>query len=226
MYQLVFDEKAISIMSMTGNFIEKLKIRLNQPLPGATAQDQMRARRSSGESISFTHHGLPKQGGVALLLYQHRGSWYFPLIKRKQYQGIHSGQISLPGGKMEPGDLSLAETALRESREELGLSLNHQQIVGNLSELYIIASHFNILPVVALMDSKPSIKPDLREVEYTITASVDQLLLQDIKQQKELLVRGYDISAPFFDVENQVVWGATAMIINEFLTLVKEICHE
>jgi 8-oxo-dGTP pyrophosphatase MutT (NUDIX family) len=208
---------------MTGDFIERLKIRLNQPLPGARVQDQMRARHTSGEDISFIHKGPPRQGGVALLLYQHQGSWFFPLMKRRQYPGIHSGQISLPGGKKEPGDRSLSETALRESREELGLELNSGQIVGSLSELYIIASHFNILPVVALMDDRPSIKPDKREVEYTITASIDQLLQQDKVRRKELLVRGYSISAPYFDIENQVVWGATAMIINEFLTLVKEL---
>jgi 8-oxo-dGTP pyrophosphatase MutT (NUDIX family) len=217
-----YDERLPIFPKMTGDFIERLKIRLNQPLPGARVQDQMRARHTSGEDISFIHKGPPRQGGVALLLYQHQGSWFFPLMKRRQYPGIHSGQISLPGGKKEPGDRSLSETALRESREELGLELNSGQIVGSLSELYIIASHFNILPVVALMDDRPSIKPDKREVEYTITASIDQLLQHKV-HRKELLVRGYSISAPYFDIENQVVWGATAMIINEFLTLVKEL---
>lgn len=211
---------------MVTDFIDKLKFRFEHPLPGIPAQNQMRATRSSGADISFVHKGPPKQGGVALLLYQHQGCWYFPLMKRKSYPGIHSGQISLPGGKLEAGDSNLVETAMRESREELGLSITSEQVIGHLSELYIIASHFNILPVVAVLDKKPTIKPDEREVEYTIFASIDDLLLPGVRKEKDITVRGYDIRAPYFDVENQIVWGATAMIINEFLTMVKEISHE
>ena len=207
---------------MAIDFIEALKRRLDQPLPGTMAQNQMRARRSSGKAIAFRHNGPPRKGGVAILLYQDQGSWFFPLMKRREYPGIHSGQISLPGGKMESGDKSLTQTALRESREELGLRVSHKQVIGNLTDLYIVASHFNILPVVAAMPSKPKIIPDKHEVEQVVLASVDRLLSQD-RQEKDLLVRGYDITAPYFEVDNQVVWGATAMIINEFLTLVKDI---
>ena len=207
---------------MAPDFIERLQQRLIQPLPGVIAHNQMKARRSSGAAISFKHHGPPRKGGVAILLFQDQGSWYFPLMKRKEYPGIHSGQISLPGGKLEPGDSSLMHTALRESREELGLEISPEQVIGNLTDLYIIASHFNILPVVASLTSTPEINPDEREVEQVIIASVDDLLRQD-RLEKELLVRGYDIKAPYFEVENQVVWGATAMILNEFLALVQEI---
>ncbi len=207
---------------MQVNFIQKLKRRLNQPLPGAFAQNQMKARRGTGEAITFKHSGPPKKGGVAILLYQEQGSWFFPLMKRKEYPGVHSGQISLPGGKMESNDINLTQTALRESREELGLDVGEEQVVGHLSELYIIASHFNIAPVIAAMPSKPNIIPDEREVDRVHLASIDQLLNQE-KQEKDLLVRGYDIRAPYFMVDDQVVWGATAMIINEFLALVREI---
>lgn len=115
---------------------------------------------------------------------------------------------------------------MRESREELGLSISNEQVIGHLSELYIIASHFNILPVVAVLDKKPRIEPDEREVDYTISASIDDLMLPGVRKEKDITVRGYDIRAPYFDIENQIVWGATAMIINEFLTMVKEISHE
>jgi 8-oxo-dGTP pyrophosphatase MutT (NUDIX family) len=207
---------------MTIDFIERLKHRLGQPLPGALAQDQMKARRSTGEAITFRHKGPPRKGGVAILLYQDKGSWYFPLMKRKEYPGVHSGQISLPGGKMESEDSNLTQTALRESREELGLKIPQERVVGKLSDLYIIASHFNIVPVVASLPSEPSFIPDEREVDQVFLASVERLLDQG-RQEKDLMVRGFDIRAPYFEVDNQVVWGATAMIINEFLTLVREI---
>ncbi len=207
-------------------FLERLARRLSQPLPGKGVQNQMRARRVSGAAISFKHEGPPREGGVALLLFQDGGEWYFPLIKRKQYPGIHSGQISLPGGKLEQGDKNLIDTALRESREELGVDISNQQVIGRLSELYIIASHFNVIPVVAALPSSPRIMADEREVDQVIMASVGHLLLKETRKEKDLLVRGYDIRAPYFEVGDQVVWGATAMIINEFITLVREINHE
>jgi 8-oxo-dGTP pyrophosphatase MutT (NUDIX family) len=147
-------------------------------------------------------------------------------MKRKEYPGIHSGQISFPGGKRENFDPDLMETALRESREELGLQVSTDQVIGNLSELYIVASHFNILPVVAVMPGPPDFKPDPREVDQIIIASVDQLLHPRTRKEKDILVRGYDIRAPYFDIDSQVVWGATAMILNEFLVLVRELVPE
>ena len=108
-------------------FIHKLESRLSLPLPGATAQQAMKARRSTGASIYFDHEGPPREGGVAILLFQDHGQWFFPLMKRKEYPGIHSGQISFPGGKKEKSDRNLMETALRESREELGLQVGTDQ---------------------------------------------------------------------------------------------------
>jgi 8-oxo-dGTP pyrophosphatase MutT (NUDIX family) len=160
---------------------------------------------------------------VAFVLYQQLDRWYFPLIKRTEYPGIHSGQISLPGGKKERGDLDLTETAIRETNEELGLNLSPDHAIGTLSELYIVASHFNILPVVAVLGGPPKIIPDPREVQEVVMIPLDQLLLPELRKERDLLVRGYDIRAPYYDLNNQVVWGATAMILSEFLTIVKEI---
>ena len=186
----------------------------------------MKARRSSGAPIAFDHNGSPRQGGVALLLYQDAGNWHFPLMKRNEYPGIHSGQVSLPGGKMEPEDQTLIDTALRESHEELGLKVGLDEVIGNLSELYIIASHFNILPVVAVMKEPPVFKPDPREVNQVLVGSLNRLLLSEDRKEKEMMVRGYDIRAPYFEIEDHVVWGATAMILNEFLVVVRDILQE
>lgn len=205
------------------DLIDKLKTRMSQPLPGVSAQNKMMAKRSNGEAISFIHKGPPRRGGVALLLYPEKGSWYFPLMKRSDYGGIHSGQISLPGGKMESTDQDLIDTALRETREEMGLTISHQQVIGSLTELYIVASHFNILPVIAILDDKPVIIADQREVQQIIIASVDDLLLPHATKEKNILVRGHELYAPYFDIGSEMVWGATAMILNEFITIVREI---
>lgn len=205
------------------DFAKKLKQRLGQTLPGSMAQNLMKARRTSGEDFEFYHKGPPMQGGVALLLYPDQGTWYMPLMKRPVYTGVHSGQISLPGGKMENSDGNLIETALRETKEEIGVNVPKSEVVGSLSELYITASHFNILPVVAVLGSKPDIVADQREVQEVITASLDDLLLSETSKEKDIHVRGYDIVAPYFDISNEVVWGATAMILNEFITIAREV---
>lgn len=205
------------------DFANKLKQRLGQTLPGSMAQNLMKARRTNGEDFEFYHEGPPKQGGVALLLYPDQGTWYMPLMKRPVYSGVHSDQISLPGGKMENSDGNLIETALRETKEEIGVNVPKSKIVGSLSELYITASHFNILPVVAVLESKPDIIADEREVQEVIIASLDDLLLSETSKEKDIHVRGYDIVAPYFDISNEVVWGATAMILNEFITIAREV---
>ena len=205
------------------NLGPRLKTHLAKSLPGVAAQNQMKAHRVGGEDIFFEHKGPPRLGAVAILLYPQDGKWCIPLIKRKEYPGIHSGQISLPGGKLEPTDRDLVDTAVRESNEELGVTIVTDQVVGRLSELYIIASHFNILPVVVILEDQPVFVPDQREVDQVIVTSIDQLLTPDVKQEKDLLVRGYDIRAPYFDIADQVVWGATAMILNEFVMVLKEI---
>lgn len=208
--------------SQMNTFLDDLSNRLTAPLPGRNVQDKMRATRSNGQAISFTHQGPVRQGGVAILLYPDQGKWHLPLIKRTEYPGVHSGQISLPGGKMDPDDLSLTHTAIREINEELGLNLGINHVVGELTELYIIASHFNILPVVLALDESPKINPDPREVQQVFTTSLNDLILPETRREKELLVRGHQLWAPYFDVNKQIVWGATAMILSEFLEVVRE----
>lgn len=205
------------------NFIIPLKQRLELSLPGIGVQQQMMATPVSGGKFRSKHPGQPKRGGVTILLYPREGLWYLPFIKRPDYQGIHSGQISFPGGKMEPQDTDLIATALRETAEEVGVVINREQVIGTLSPLYIVASHYEVLPIVAFMEQAPEFHPDPREVQGLIETSLDHLLLPDTVKQKEIRVRGMDISAPYFDIDKQVVWGATAMMLNELLTIVREI---
>ncbi|MDN5202583.1 CoA pyrophosphatase [Fulvivirgaceae bacterium BMA10] len=203
-------------------FKEDLEIALQGPLPGKTAQMKMMARSSNGNRFNMLEQNKGvKIGGVLLLLYPDNGKIHLPLMKRPDYDGVHGGQISFPGGKREEQDDDLIQTALREGWEEVGIDRNGVEVIGTLSELYIIASNFKVLPTIAMAREKPNFTADKFEVEEIIETSLDHLLKEETRREKDLLVRNkYQLRAPYFDVDGHVVWGATAMILSEFLEVV------
>jgi 8-oxo-dGTP pyrophosphatase MutT (NUDIX family) len=147
----------------------------------------------------------------------------FPLTKRPDYLGAHGGQISLPGGKAETGETRI-ETALREAEEEIGVSASQIEIVGELTEFFVIPSNFLITPIVGYLRGSPEFIPDSKEVKKIINASVEDLLQVDAVHTKEILAaKMFPMMAPHFEVENEVVWGATAMMINEFRMVVQSL---
>ena len=161
---------------------------------------------------------------MLILLFRKEDNLFFPLIQRPQYNGVHSGQIGLPGCKVEEDDKDRVATALRETKEEIGVDVSHAEVIGVLSELHVQASNFNVLPVVAYIDFIPWYVPDPEEVSHVIEGRVSDLLDVHKRKEKELLVRNkYKIQAPYFDINHEMVWGATAMILNEFTTIIKEI---
>jgi 8-oxo-dGTP pyrophosphatase MutT (NUDIX family) len=147
----------------------------------------------------------------------------FPLIKRQEYLGAHSGQVSLPGGKAEEGE-SAVETALREAEEEVGISASDLAVVGRLSDFFVIPSNFLVTPIVVTSRSVPIFRPDPREVSRILTADLLELTKIDSILNKEIIAAGkFRMMAPHFEIENEVVWGATAMILNELCHVVREI---
>lgn len=118
----------------------------------------------------------------------------------------------------------LIHTALREAREEIGILPEEVEILGTLSELFVPASNFMVLPVVGAMTFRPDFKPDSYEVDTLLEVPLDEL--QDVTRigSKEMIVRdNIPIQAPFYDLQGQTVWGATAMIISELLAALDEI---
>jgi 8-oxo-dGTP pyrophosphatase MutT (NUDIX family) len=147
----------------------------------------------------------------------------FPLTKRPDYLGAHGGQISLPGGKAEAGETRI-ETALREAEEEIGVPASQIEIVGELTEFFVIPSNFLITPVVGFLKGSPEFIPDSKEVKKIINASVEDLLRVDAVITKEILAaKMFPMMAPHFEIENEIVWGATAMMINEFRMVVQSL---
>lgn len=204
-------------------FIRKLSERLTKPLPGALAHEPMRATSVGDIRPNFTFKDSPRPGAVLILLYEEDGRLCFPLTQRAEYAGAHSGQISLPGGKSEAGE-TIEQTALRETHEEIGIESDKVEILGKLSDFFVIPSNFIVTPVIGYHRGIPSFNPDSFEVAKILIGSVEELLAPEAIQVKEILAANmFRMQAPHFFIEGEVVWGATAMILNEFRTVLKEL---
>ncbi|MEQ6120913.1 CoA pyrophosphatase [Reichenbachiella sp. MALMAid0571] len=204
--------------------IDLLGEELKNPLPGMEGQIKMAPKPVNNTRFNFNHLNEVKLGGVLILLYPKDGSVYFPLTERNQYPGIHSGQISLPGGKKERQDSSLTDTSIRETTEEIGVLGVNVNVLGNLSELYIQASNFKVLPTVGYTANRPEFINDKREVANLLEVDLKELLNPGIRFSKQMKVKNdLELHIPYFDIQNQMVWGATAMILSEFVTILNRI---
>jgi 8-oxo-dGTP pyrophosphatase MutT (NUDIX family) len=162
------------------------------------------------------------RAGVLLLLYPNEKELFTVLMKRPEYLGAHSGQISFPGGKFEPADETIVNTALRETEEEIGVATSTIQVLGTLTPLYIPVSEFEVNPVVGFIHNTPRFIADPKEVKYIIEVSLDNLLNPAMKEEKQYTSGEYSGTVPYFNIRGNHVWGATAMILNEFLEMIGE----
>lgn len=201
-------------------FIHSLKIKLNAPLPGIEAQFEMAHVHRPKTNLNELIPGNYKSSAVLLLLIQRENDFYIPLTERHTYEGAHSGQISLPGGKQEERDDSLEQTALRECYEEIGLN-NHITVLGQLTPVYIPVSNFLVNPYVGVY-TQNNIDYNLNpsEVKSLIELSTSDLINPELVKTTTInAAPGIKLKTPYFDVQGKIVWGATAMILNEFKKL-------
>ncbi|CAN5523560.1 CoA pyrophosphatase [soil metagenome] len=161
---------------MNEGFIKLLEQYLKEELPGTKAHRLLAPSNRELSNYQFIKEGKEKAGSVLILLYPSNGEIFIPLMQRPDYQGIHSGQISFPGGKKEEIDQDLIATALRETMEEIGVLEKDVTVLGTLTEMYIPASNFKVLPVVGYLNSHPYFVPDQYEVVKIIEASIKGLL--------------------------------------------------
>jgi len=159
----------------------------------------------------------PRKSGVLLLIYPKDSVWHIALTKRNVYHGTHSGQISLPGGKMEASDRDEIHTALRETEEEVGIQQNLIEVIRETSPLYIPPSNFIVQPVLAIAREKLSFKPDPREVKRIIEMPLDYILQEKSLEDTKVNLSGTNqrIKVKAYIFEGEIIWGATAMILAE-----------
>jgi len=186
---------------------------LAKELPGENAHRKMLPR---GRDLLMTSE-IKKKAGVLLLLFPDGNSIQIAFIKRTEYEGVHSGQIGLPGGIKEKIDSNLLETAQRETEEEIGVFRKDIRIIGELSPIYIPVSKIQVFPFVGCVDFKPEFHPEPAEVDYMITLPVLKFRIKENIQSEKRFIRNESLEIPFFAIEEYSIWGATAMIIMEFL---------
>ena len=204
-------------------FIDHLRRRLSEPLPGRSAQYKMASMRRLEELGALSV--VPPDAKVACvlnLLHWHQDAWRTVLIQRTHNpRDRHGGQVSFPGGRWEDTDGVLANVALREAEEEIGVPATQIEILGPLTDLYIPVSNFLVHPFVGILHAPPVFTPQPGEVESILTPPVQHFLTPENRKITDLtLAQGLTIKeVPYFEVEGRMVWGATAMILSEFLEL-------
>ncbi len=198
-------------------FVEGLRDQLKEDLPGKLSHDKMSAKAVSGKGIKFKPKGRVKAGAVLILLFEEGDEVFFVLTQRPNYKGTHGGQVSFPGGKREEWDVDLIETALRETEEEIGISKSSVKVIGNLSEYFVGASNHLVLPVVGYIEHSPSFLPDTHEVAEVLKVPIAHLLSPNRVKTTVLEVgeAKFKLQAPYFDLSDKIVWGATAGMLSE-----------
>lgn len=190
---------------------------LNRGLPGAAAQRLFEPELAYGRHAGPPAHDA-RQAAVLVLAYFHAGTWFVPTIVRTQSMREHAGQIALPGGAVDPGEAPL-QTALREFEEELGASREEIDVVGELTPLYVFNSNFQVQPFLGLCASRPHFQPSPGEVAELIEIPLPALLAAENHGTHEIRRRGVVFRAPHIQIGQHCIWGATAMILAEFMAL-------
>lgn len=165
----------------------------------------------------------PKFAAVNIVLYLKDNEWHFPLIVRsKNERDRHSGQISLPGGKREEMDKDFAETAIRETSEEIGIEKHYVRIIRELSPIYIPPSNFYVYPFISYTKKNPEFILQQSEAVEIIEFPITSFL--NLPDSPEIMALpgagGHEV--PVINFNGYIIWGATAMILSEFSQLIKK----
>lgn len=199
-------------------FEELLEERLQQPLPGSFAQARMEPEGAAGKHFEFPPDA--RAAAVCICLFpDEEGVWRFPLTVRAPTLSMHPGQVSLPGGRIEPGETAV-EAALREMEEELGVSASEVRLLGSLSPIYVTASRHRIAPCVAFLPSAPTWRPSPAEVCELLEPKLESLFDASAYSFVFRPEGPRRLRVPCWRSGRYMVWGATAMILAELAAVV------
>jgi 8-oxo-dGTP pyrophosphatase MutT (NUDIX family) len=212
-------KKVNYIFLSMNRFANKLKEEISKGLPGTEVQWAL----ASSDRMIKGFPRIPKEdskaAAVMILLYPKQNLIHTVFIQRPEYDGVHGGQISFPGGKQEVSDPDLTYTALRETSEEIGVDPSEINVISELTPLYIPVSNIVVTPILGWLEKRPVFKRQEDEVVYIIEADLRSLIDPSAQKIKPFEIRGSLIDIKYFDYKGNVIWGATAMIFHELLTI-------
>lgn len=207
-------------------FINDVQQRLlARPLPGEAAH--LRMAHAVRRADAVYHPAEAKDAAVLITLYEAAPDvWNIIFIKRTSLQkkDKHAGQVAFPGGKKDQGDPDLMYTALREAEEEIGIDLSGVDILGPLTPMYITVSKFLVHPFLAYSWKKPVLSKQDMEIEDILELPLHSFLETDAKKETRIrLSEGIILNhVPAFQINGHIIWGATAMMLNEFIELIQD----
>ncbi len=205
------------------DFLDLLPKILKLSLPGEQAHVKMAPpeRMALLKSIDISKLNL-RNAAVMLLVYPKLDEAHLALILRNTYKGVHSSQIAFPGGKAETFDASFEQTALRETEEEIGVSKEQITVVRQLTNVYIPPSNFMVYPFLGYCAETPTFIRDPAEVAAIIEFPI-KLFLDDKIVVNKSIETSYSksIEVLSYKIDDDYVWGATAMMLSELKELLK-----
>lgn len=195
--------------------------RLSDKLPGKLAhQEAAPYRKVDYDSLDIN---TVRKSGVLVLFYEKDNEPHIVLIQRPIYKGTHSGQIAFPGGKVEETDRDIIHTALREANEEVGVVMEHVEVIGQLSDVYIPVSNFLVSPVIGFVDYTPRFIAEEREVAEIVELKLSLLIqTEELSSDNIKLSNGLKLEVPTFQFNQKTIWGATALMLNELRWMLRE----
>jgi 8-oxo-dGTP pyrophosphatase MutT (NUDIX family) len=205
-------------------FADALRRRLAAPLPGLDAQLRMSPRPRLGADWGVDVASL-RPAAALLLIYPHEDVWHVPLTVRGSGLRHHTGQVSLPGGRLDAGE-SIEQAALREAHEEVGVRPSEVEVLGRLTSLPVFVSGHMLHPVVGVSSQRPDFSLASHEVDRLIEVPVALLCEPErvLWEERTRMQPAQGVmKVPYFDVLDARVWGATAMVLAEFVTLLDEV---
>jgi 8-oxo-dGTP pyrophosphatase MutT (NUDIX family) len=180
-----------------------------------------RALSGAGTPRRSPLEGTPVRASAVLApLYEHDGETIVILTRRAQTLRTHRGEVSFPGGGAEPGDVDLWATALRESWEEIGLDPSLVTRIGELDHLQTVTSRSYILPFVGVLPGRPDLVADPAEVELVVHVPLRELLTDGVHHEERWGLPPLDHPVHFFEVVGDTIWGATAAMLVNLLTVI------
>lgn len=202
-------------------YIAALKKHLDQALPGEEAQSQMAPEGRRLDPNSNT--SPPRLSAVLIPLARTEGDLAILFTVRQADLNNHGGEVSFPGGAVEDEDKSCADTALREAEEEIDLPPCYVEVLGELTPLYIPPTHYCVHPLVGWIPDVPPLHPNDNEVARILTVPLAHLLDPAMVRRERWTWENRSMIVPFYEIEDWPIWGATAMMLNEFLVLSRSI---